>query len=448
MLRPPLSSLSLYPRHLSSWSLLAVRGVSSSAVPPRPRRLRARPSEEQTYEAELQALLRSEEIKAQNKRWMEAGEEGEEGEKDERAADTETTRQQQQQNRQPQRAAVGDDSTSNWLPEVVDFFDVDYEEEEWEADEESVRLNRASPTGFAETSTGAGGGAYPHHSQLQRVARVKAAVRDLLPAVLRSQSSLPGALVDLRCLPLLVTAIRVSSDVQWVAVQWTLVPHKADSSLCRLPASLSGHSLRSVLLLVSSQLQRCIGAVRSSLGAQLSLRYVPNVRFDYDGGRWRRRRRDLQRAREVATQRLSGDKQRDGGVHTRGGGEAEVAAFERFNPFTPQSAAGASNQTNNRNSASKRPSATIASTQQQQPRRESWRSKRERQHRRLLADIRRTGVVNGQQRFARPVQQQQQQQQQQRVQQRAAASDSSARRATKGEQWTRMQQRKLWESEL
>lgn len=324
--------------------------------------------------------------------------------------------------------AAADEDVSGDLPEVVEWFELDYGD--WSADEDIVRLRQAQ---LSDGGRADNGGSSLHHIHMHRIIRVKEAVRDILPDVLRSRSS---PRLDFTSLPLLVTRVRVSSDVQWVSVEWTLVPLRADSSLCRLPASMSGLSLHAVLELIASQLAACIAPLRSALGSRLTLRYVPNVRFVYDGEEWRKRRRDRRRQREVE-ERLSGSSNGSGGSQRQQGEElveAEVG-FHRFNPFVsappgPPPAVG----------AQKRSSGGAGGiVSEQRPSRESRRSRQQREQRRALDEMKRTGVVNGQQRYARPVQLQQQQQQQ--------AARSRPRHIKRDEQWIQKQQRALWESE-
>ena len=372
-------------------------------------------------------------------------------------------RRGQQQQKTQQAAATGveaqeeaeavDDSdggAADGLPEVRDFFDVEYGD--WSADEDIARLRHASAE---DDSRADNGGSSLHNIQIHRIIRVKEAVRDVLPDVLRQRSSLPSARVDLTSIPLLVTRVHVSSDLQWASVEWTLVPHAADSSLCRLPASMAGLSLRSLLALVSSQLTLCIAPIRRALSDALSFRYVPNVRFVYEADEWRRRRRDRRREREVE-QRLSER------THSGSGGgrsvssaseeralESELAAeeadFQRFNPFVAPTggSSGGLQRPNSSRGAERGSGASSRVVAEQLPARERRRSRQQREQRRALDELKRTGVVNGQQRYARPVQQPQQQQQAAR----RGGSGGRPRHVNKDEEWIRAQQRTVWESQ-
>ena len=376
-------SLSL-ARHASSFSGADTES-EQRPIPLRHRRRRA--TEEELYERELEAMLRE--------------------------------RGQRQQRRREEEAQTTEEvAADGGLPEVADFFDVDYGD--WDADEDVVRLRQAALSDEARADNG---GSSLHNLAIHRLIRVKEAVRDIVPAVLRCQSALPSSAVDLGSLPLLVTRVRVSSDLQWLTVQWTLMPHRADSSLCRLPASLSGRSLHSVLTLVASQLTACIGPIRRQLASRLTTRYVPNVRFVYDSDEWRRRRLDRQRARDVE-HRLS-----SAGLSSAEPVDEELS-FHRFNPFVASTSGGSGQAVLARPRFSSG-AASIVSVQR--ARREKGRSRHERQHKRVLDDIKRTGVVNGQQRYARPIQQQ--------------STSSRPRKRVDEWEWIKKQQRALWESE-
>ena len=333
--------------------------------------------------------------------------------------------------------AAVDDEADGGLPEVIDFFDANYGCD-WEADDDIVRLRRASldnnSNGRGAGSGGSGGSLRNIH--IHRVIRVKEAVRDVIPDVFRSAvaaaaSSSPPA--PLSSLPLLITRIRVSSDVQWVTVEWTLVPCHAESSLCRLPASLGGMSLQSVLSLVAAQLTSTIAAIRAALCSRLKLRYVPHVRFVY-GDEWRRRRSDRQRQKEI-DERLS-----DGGSGSSQAWRGEEAVedevgFHRFNPFT-LSARGQKRAM----SAHLRPShraAGIVSEQRPTPQRRDRRGRQQRRHQQAPDDVKRSHRLSGQQRYVRPVQQFQHTQR----------GGSRPPHVKRDDGWIkRQQQRALWES--
>ena len=369
--------------------------------------MRRRPTEEEMYEQELQSLLSRRQQQSSHERQSASAESG--------------------------QSAVDDDG-SGGLPEVADFFDINYGD--WSDDPDIARLRLEASLDSNRRADN--GGSSLHNIHIHRILRVKEAVRDVLPDVIRSHSSSAAARVDLTSLPLLMTRVRVSSDVQWVSVYWTLVPYAADSSLCRLPASMAGMKLHAALALVASQLTSCIAPMRLALSGLLALRYVPHVRFVYEGSEWRRRLRDRQRVAEVE-ERLtnSGESATDSSASNSSSSEppdlVEAGVdFHRFNPFSsspPRPRA-------YRVSAQKRSSSGAASiVSEQRPPREKRRSSQQRQQRRALAEMKRTGVVNGEWRYARPVVKQQ------------AATGSRPRHVKKDEEWIRQQQRALWESQ-
>ena len=224
----------------------------------------------------------------------------------------------------------------------------------------------------------------------QRRRRVREAVREVVEEALSAQAQLRG-------LPLRFHTLRLSSDLQHVALVWHLLPISPSSSLVRLPSSFTGLSPSEVAGRVQAVLDSSVGRVRRLLAERHPSKFVPVVRFVFDDSQRRRRRAERERLSRVdaAAAMAAGEAEAQWGAAEGETLEAAVADhFQQFSPFwQPQTA----QKTRRRAHERSRPPPPPLSRRQRELRR---RQKEEREKR---TERLRTGVVDGVKRFAVPL---------------------------------------------